>query len=570
MKKFLLFFIIGFYFTITLFSQITPTGDYCAPIKILSGLSGTFGELRSNHFHSGIDIRTGGAVGKSVYSIADGYVSRISVSPYGYGHALYITHFDGKMSVYAHLMKFNDTIAQWVRKEQYQQKSFEINVFLKPDQFPVKKGMLIALSGNSGSSGGPHLHFEIRDNTSGKVLNALTNGFTLPDKIAPSIRQIIISPNDPMSSVNKQCKDFVRLARGKNNIYQLDGNDTISVWGNLCFGVDAFDRSSGSTNANGIYSFNVLIDNKLVFSEKIDGFFFEETRDINSLINYAYYKTNKTRFIQTKKQAGNRLKIYDVIENNGIYKFEDEKIHEIVFEVGDAAANISQLKFWIKSEKNILEPQNTSATKIIREQGITITEESFILKIPENAVYENVELTYSIFDSSDASFLSPVYHLGDETIALQKKAEITIFPNFTHMESIPKNKLFLANVNTATPKPVITNVSPLLLTAHVFDLGKYVLMADTIAPTIQPENFWNNKDVSHQTTLRVKISDNLTGIVSYTGTLNGQWILMEYDAKEKLLEYQFDDYIKSGNNKFELTVTDRVGNSSKIEMNLKK
>ncbi|MDD4847239.1 MAG: M23 family metallopeptidase [Bacteroidales bacterium] len=568
LKKIAIFiFLLG---TISLFAQVTPTHDYAAPVDLVSGLSGTFGELRSNHFHSGIDIRTGGAVGKNVYSIADGYISRISVSPFGYGNALYITHTDGKMSVYAHLMQFNDTIAQWVRSEQYRQKSFAINVFLKPDQFPVTKGECIALSGNSGSSGGPHLHFEIRNNASGKVLNALNYGFTIPDQIAPSIRQIIVSPNDSKSAVEKNNSDYVRMARGTGNIYQINGNDTLSVWGNICFGVDAIDRSTGSTNANGVYSFKVFIDNELVFFEKLDGFYFEETRDINSLINYPYYIKNKIRFIQTKKQAGNRLDIYNVVKSNGIYQFEDEQIHEIVFEVGDAANNSSKLKFWVKSEKIELAANKEHEEKVSRNQGLTITEDNFILKIPKNAVYEDAEIDYTVFDSSDHNFLLPIFKLGDATIPLQKKAEITIFCDYSRFKSIPKNKLVLVNVNGKTPKPVVTSVYPLFMTANVYDLGKYTVMADTTAPIITPENIWNNKDVSHQKTIRVKITDNLTGIVQYTGTLNGHWILMEYDAKENLLEYKFDEWMKEGNNQFVLKVSDRVGNTSKIEMNLKK
>lgn len=558
-----------FYLTATLLAQGDTTGNYCLPVDVISGLSGTFGELRSNHFHSGIDIRTGGSVGKKVYSIADGYISRISVSPYGYGKALYITHPDGKMSVYAHLMQFKDTISQWIREEQYRRKSFTINLFLEPDQFPVKKGEWIALSGNSGSSGGPHLHFEIRDNTTGATLNALCHGFTVSDCISPSIRQILVAPDDLYSSVNKKRKETTRLARGTGCIYKIDGNDTISVWGNIRFGVDAIDRSAGSTNANGVYSFKVFLDNKLVFSEKLNSFSFDETRDINSLIDYAYYKNEKTRFIQTKKQAGNRLKIYDIVESNGVFNFEDELVHEILYEVGDAAGNISKLKFWIKSEKTELASIKESGTNVSRNQGITITEDRFVLKIPKNAVYEDVLINYSVFNSSNPSFLSPIFSLGNPTIPLQKKAEITVFPDFSRLKSINKNKLFLANVDGKTPKPIVTTIYPMFLTINVYDLGKYVVMADTVAPAIKPENIWNNKDVSHQKTIRIKITDDLTGIVSYTGTLNGQWILMDYDAKANLLEYTFDEQMKSGNNTFVLKVTDAVGNVSQIEMNLK-
>lgn len=558
-----------FFASTAVFAQVTATGNYCSPVDVISGLSGTFGELRSNHFHSGIDIRTGGSVGKNIYSIADGYVSRISVSPSGFGKALYITHPDGKMSVYAHLMQFNDTIAQWVRAEQYRQKSFTINVFLSPNQFPVKKGALIALSGNSGSSGGPHLHFELRDIATGHTINALRFGFTVPDKISPTIRQIKITPNDVHSSVKHKNKSIVKMARGKGCSYQLDGNDTISVWGNICFGVDAIDRSTGSTNANGIYSFKVLIDDTLVFFEKMDEFSFDVTRDINSFIDYAYYKTNKTRFIQTKKTSGNRLKIYDLIVSDGVYNFEDGRTHKIQYEVGDIAENISKLTFWIKSEKMESTASNVFGTKATRNEGVTITENQFIIKVPPFALYEDAVLDYSVFNSSEQKFLSPIFSIGNATIPLQKKAEITVFLDVSRTSSINKNKLVLANIDGSTPKAVSTTRYPLFLTARIYDFGKYVVMADTVAPVIKQENIWNNKDVSHQKTIRVKITDDFSGIANYTGTLNGQWILMDYDAKEHLLEYTFDKLMKAGDNKFVLHVSDQVGNSSKIEMNLK-
>lgn len=570
MKKtfFSIFFIL---FVVTkLSAQVTATGNYCSPVDVVTGLSGTFGELRSNHFHSGIDIRTQGSVGKNIYAIADGYVSRISVSPFGYGKTLYITHYDGKSSVYAHLMQFKDTIAQWVIKEQYKRQSFSVNLFLELDQFPVKKGEIIALSGNSGSSGGPHLHFEIRDNATGMVLNALKNGFTIPDKISPTIRQIVIYPNDSNASVNHKRVESIRLARGKGNNYKIDGNDTIQVWGNIYFGVDAVDRSSGSTNANGINFFKIYIDKNLVFSTTIDEISFDATRDINSFIDYAYYKTHKTRFIRSKKQPGNRLKIYDEVKSNGIYNFEDKSIHEILFEVGDAANNISKLKFWVKSEETNLPITKKFGTKVFHDKGIVISEDQFILTIPQDALYDDATISCSVYDSSNPAFLSPVFSLGDNTIPLKKRVEITLFPDQSKINHKFKDKLFIANINNGKPSFNATTNFPIFMTANVFELGKYTIMVDTIPPTIKAENIWNNKDVSHQTTIRIKIKDDLSGIKHYNGTLNNQWILMEYDAKENLLEYTFDEWMKPGNHKFVLKVSDEVGNESKIEMNLKK
>ena len=315
-------------------------------------LSGTFGEIRANHFHSGIDIKTGGVEGAAVYAIADGYVSRIKVSAFGYGKAIYVTHPNGYVSVYGHLNRYNKTIGDYVRSEQYRQENFEIELFPAEGTLPVRKGEIIAYSGNSGSSGGPHLHFEIRDGATQKIINPLLFGYEVKDIYKPKITSIKIYPEDASSRVNGSGKSIRYLVEGWGTEHRLANSPVIRLSGNISFAIQVHDQQNDTDNKNGPYSVTLFIDSVEVFRFKMEIFAFDETRYVNSMLDYEEYVRNNVRLQRTKIDPGNKLGIYDEVMNKGVFRFNDTLTHLLRYEVSDVAGNIASLSFRVNLKKS--------------------------------------------------------------------------------------------------------------------------------------------------------------------------------------------------------------------------
>lgn len=548
---------------------LSAQSDYRSPVDFTIGLSGTFGEPRTNHFHTGIDIRTQQVTGKNVYAVQDGYVSRIAVSPSGYGKALYIDHPDGRTSVYAHLESFSDKIAQYVKSQQYEQESFAVNLTLEPERFPVKKGEVVAYSGNSGSSGGPHLHFEIRDTETEEPLNALAFGFKVEDKTPPTLREIMVIPRTPETAVNESCQPLLVSLSGGNGKYYPAGKDTIRVCGSVCFGIGAVDQSTGSTAGNGVYSIELYIDGRRVFCQKMDRLSFG--RYSNSVIDYETFLSKKKRIQTTKVEPGNDLKIYEIAESDGVYTFDSDHVHEIKYELKDIAGNSSTLKFYIQGM--------AEANKRCPEQLATG------YRIPWNEKYDFAGSGIRFYGDSGTFFndflfqhfiektarpkfaLSPVHAVGNENIPMKDFGQLAIKPDSTAIAGIDTSKLLIVRINKnggQVPQP--THWENGYLHAKVRDMGRFTVSCDTIPPVITALNISEGKNIAAQKNIRMKISDNLSGIHTYVGRLNGEWILMDFDAKSRTLEYTFDEKLKKGKNEFTLEVTDYAGNKAEVKM----
>ncbi len=329
---------------------------FSAPMKIPLILSGSFAELRSNHFHSGMDIKTQGVTGQVVSAAAKGYISRISISPTGFGNALYINHPNGTTTVYGHLMKFRDDIQEYIRNIQYEKKSFRVDVPVLPGIFPVEKDEWIALSGNTGSSGGPHLHFEIRDTKTEEPLNPLDFGFNIADRTPPTFSGLEIMPLSESSQVEFQPTKKIYHLVFYDGKYHILNNPAIPVYGNIGFAFEAYDYFDDSRNRCGLSFIQLKIDGELYFSMNLHRFSFDESRDINNFIDYEDLVRQNRRFQKTWIDPGNQLSMYDFNRNNGVFFATDGKTHQVDIEAEDAYGNRSVLTFRIESKYKEISP----------------------------------------------------------------------------------------------------------------------------------------------------------------------------------------------------------------------
>ena len=545
-----------------LFSQNEKFPQYPNPVKIPISLSATFAELRSNAFHAGVDIRTQGVEGKEVFAVADGYVSRIGVSPYGYGKVLYITHNDGFTSVYAHMSKFNKMITDFVKDKQYKDESFAQNIMLKENEFPIKRGDFLGFTGNSGSSGGPHLHYEIRYTKTQEPVNPLYFGLKIKDTKKPVIKGLAIYPLEN-SIVNNNDTTIYLNVNYKEGVYSLD-NSIFTVSGDIAFGINVYDQADGANNKNGPYSIELFADNELIFNIISDKYSYNETRYINSLIDYSRYIKNKERFVRTEIDKYNNLGLYET--RKGVVPVNQGDTINMKYVVKDYNGNKSVLNFTLIGVKlHVNEIDNLvydteSYYEVIDGNPLNITLKDFEMDIPKMAFYRDVVIETTLSDTMSNIYSDYVYHIGNEEIPVHKKATLRIKPKTDY---IGDTLLYVALLNTDNKFVFLGNKTvDDYIEAKTNVLGSYLIARDTIAPSIIPVNFKTNSSISENWSLRVEIEDKETGIKDYAMFVNGRWVLADYDAKNKLLMYQIDDHIKEGDNILKVVVTDMVGNKN--------
>ncbi|MBK5214163.1 MAG: M23 family metallopeptidase [Flavobacteriaceae bacterium] len=534
-----------------------PSDYFSNPLDINMLLAGNFGELRANHFHSGLDIKTDQREGLPVYAPADGYVSRIQVQHYGYGKALYILHPNGYTTVYGHLRSYAGDIEKYVKDTQYKKETFEVELFPDKALLPVKKGDIIAYTGNTGGSGGPHLHFEFRD-SSQRPMNPLLFGIKIPDSKTPIVSAIFAYPAGEDAQVNQsQNRTKLRLIKQKGGNYKTEN---ITAFGKIGFGITTYDQQDGASNKNGTYKIGTRFNGTEKFEVLFNKFSFSESRYLNRYTDYNYYETNKSMVQKLFRESNNPLSIITKEDDNGYIAVQDSLNSIYTIEVDDYNGNRMLVSIPIEGKKlEILDSVKVEKTDdyIYADHATSITKGKFSIYIPANSLYEDTYL--DIKDEGD------ILKFHEDVIPIHSNISITV--DVSNYNEADRDKLYIGRLNyKGLPYYNSTTLNGDKLTAKIRTFGSYTVASDTTAPTVKPVNFAEGKWISNQNFLQVKISDDLSGISSYRGTINGKFILMEYDYKKNVLTYNFNDNVNlDSENNFKLIVIDNVGNSATFE-----
>ncbi len=531
---------------------------YGKPVDIPIYLSATFGEIRPNHIHAGLDIKTQGVEGKKVYAVADGYVSRIGVSPYGYGQVLYITHFDGYTSVYAHLQRFSKEIANYVKDYQYAHKTYTAQIFPPKDKFQVKKGDLIAFSGNSGGSGGPHLHFEIRHTDSEKPVNPMYFGYQIEDDVKPLIQGLAVYPLNG-ATLEGAGKSKYYSVTGNNGKYAIKDKTSVEANGEIAFGICTYDQVGTSTNKNGPYLYELYLDDVLRFRVECDSFSYSEPRYVNSLLDYRHYKEVGSSYVRTEVDPYNKLQMIEM--KNGVIDVAEGDTVRVKFKIQDYAGNTSTIAFKVIGCKpvDLPEPEHRRSEYFVKADGSMnsyIAIEGFSVDMEKYTFFRDEWVKTGQRDEKGCC--SRIYRFGEE--------EMTVFKNFT-VRIVPEEKwakdqrMFVAYIDR---KGKVSSLGGKMVDGAMQvatrSMGEFVIKIDSVAPKISATNFKDGQNVSELKSLRFKISDDMTGVESYNIYLDDKWVLGQYDAKNALLYYEFDEKMKAGTNNVKVVVKDGVGN----------
>lgn len=545
-------------FCLSLFGQEEyPKDAFRPPMDIPIILAGTFGELRSNHFHSGVDIKTQQREGIPIMAIGEGTITRIKVSLWGYGKVIYIAHPNGYTSVYGHLQKFSPSIEAYIKKLQYDKRSFEVEVFPDYGELKVEKGELIAYSGNSGSSAGPHLHFEIRSSISEKPTNPLLYGLDVADATNPIVEKIFAYPLKDQSHINGNYeRTQINFSRQSDGTYLAD---KVNALGEIGIGFIGFDRLDMAANKNGVYAVEFSVNGKIYSLYDFESFSFGETRYINTLVDYDYYGRNNQRIQKSFKSAGNNLNIYKELFNDGKLQVNEGLSYMSKLLISDYAGNKIELNIPIDGVKNEL-----GNKKVIEK-----TDNYIIANKPNNFDLDGAKVYFPTNTFYEDFFID--LKKGTDTVTIHNNT-VPAHRNFTitfDVSKYPKEiqkQLFIARLDSKLrPNHANTYKRGNEFTTRTRNLGTYTLARDTVAPTIRTKNFKEKQWLNNYKYLSLQIADDLSGVDSYSATLNGEWILMEYEPKLNTLTYNFDDKITSQTQcELIVTVIDNVGNENTL------
>ncbi|MDR1005664.1 MAG: M23 family metallopeptidase [Bacteroidales bacterium] len=533
-------------FGFTLTAQNYPKHYFSSVLNIPLYPSASFGEIRPNHFHSGIDIRTNERTGYPVFSPADGYISRIKVQASGGGKNLYVNHPNGYTTVYMHLERYAPEIEQYLKEYQYSHHRYEVDINLSPDKIKVKRGQTIGYTGNTGGSGGPHLHYEIRTTSNQETINPLLFSFPINDTIPPFFANIMVKGDDYISV--KRPYDTV-IAKG-NEFY-------------IC--IEGYDKAQNSTNRLGVYSTEVFCDNELMYRCNISKFLFSQTRDVNAITDFrAYIEQGRTMLMTKKLRKNNFPSLY--YKENGILKAYSSHIYTIRCIQKDFFGNQSDFVFFLKAVwSDVSLNSNDSGTTLFdcEDENVYTFADKSTIKVPKGALYDD----YIVSDKAKYDFKTSYYIPKSNLIPLKKSISVSL--NAAKIPQHLRSKALITRNGSSIGGSSQGNF--IQTTSSAF--GRFAIAIDTISPLISPQNFTDKRRLSpDQMTLSLKITDKLSDIATYNGWLNGRWILFEYDKKRSVITFDLHELfiddpvlLNDGKNVLKVEVADKKGNITTAE-----
>ena len=555
----------------TAWAQKLDPSYYDFPLRDVAGYySANFGEMRPNHFHSGTDFKTTGVEGKPVIAVADGYVSRILQSPTGYGLALYVVHPNGTTSVYGHLSRFRKDIADYVFAERHRLKQSRVDLYCKAGQFTVKRGEEIARSGNTGSSQGPHLHFEIRDSRTGKTFNIIKQGIVTPkDDISPYIMKVHYIEVDTVRGVPVHSRPATyAVHKADNTTYRTAQQSPIKVGRKGYFVVETSDRKNDVANTYGVYNLVEKIDGKTIFEYRNDGFTFDLSRYCNAVSYYPIQRSSRNEAMRTALLQGGTKYFYPTLVNRGVVTTTAEQTRDVEFLITDDCGNTSTLKFQIvgKADADCFKGEIDQEAYIVEYNHDFADKVDDVLSvvIPKGALYESIAMKMERSDveikaDSTVSVLSPAYTIHDADTPLQTSIGVVFsmpieeaLQPYTAMASVAANGRLSYIGGTYRNRR---------FTARTSTFGTFCLVADRTAPVIRPQ-FTDGQDCRSRNSISFRLSDNFSGVSSYTATIDGQWVAIDYARSRATINLAAEGITGGKSHTVQITVKDSCGNTA--------
>ena len=525
-----------------------------SPLDIPLTLAGSFAEIRSNHFHSGMDLRTDQREGLPVYAVADGYVSRVKISPYGYGKALYITHSNGYVSVYAHLQKFNKELDSLIRIQHFVKESYDLDWFPKENSIKVKCGEHMAWSGNSGGSGGPHLHFEVRDGRTEQCLDPMRFGLNVQDTLAPIFESFSAWCGTEASAISPQ-----GLPSIGHFVSGAGASDTLPLeieTGKLEVAVSIVDRYLQGSGDCGVKSLKVFLDGSLFYRMEIRSVNFNTTKAVNGFVPLGIYKAKSGQWYRCSVPKQTPLK--DEVSVLSVpVEIRDSLIHSIRFESEDWKGNVATAVGFVQASLPNT-PRYANAVPFIAGEEKTIVTRSGKITIQKESLFDDTELL--LFEPVFDSLMPPVVELGHEGIALFSPAKIQF--NLNDVPPSLRKNVVVLHGNNSKRKSIGGHVEGNIITARASNLGAFTYAIDSLRPNVEfVEQYFSDTD--RVALMKFRVVDGLSGIESIRPTWNNQWVYYEYDAKNNLVSVEIPlTPIENATNVFELKVIDKVGNET--------
>lgn len=528
-----------------------PQGYFQWPVDTKPLLVANFGELRPNHYHMGLDCKTEERENIPVLAAAEGYVAKVKIEPLGFGRAIYLNHPNGLTTLYAHLNAFYPALEQYIVQQQYQQKQWKLFIDIPPGLFPVQKGSFIAYSGNTGASQGPHLHFEIRDTKTDKVLNPLLFGFPIEDNVPPDVNRLAIY--DRSRSTYEQQPIFYPVKK-LNGHYTAGSIRTKAT--KVVFAITATDRCSGSNNQNGIYKAELSDNGVWASGFLMDSISYDETRSLNAHIDYTT-RANGGPFLQyLSPLPGYTNGIYQTAPGeDGSIDLTDNQPHEIAITIWDAHNNPSILKFSIiRDSAGVSNPQMLTGS-LFKPGHVNVFEnDALSFYLHEGAIFDSFHFVYHLIQPANGK---PIHQLHNKQVPLYQYFTVKIKETFAIKDTGRIVMKRSWNNKTDFKKAVAENN---WYKASFRSLGNFQLILDTIAPSIRPiGHLTNGGNWSGRQSIAFAVADNTEEIASFDALLDGQWICFSND-KGKIFRYAFDEHCPPGEHSLQLSVTDLAGN----------